>query len=261
MDGASPNAGSLTVVGSGIKAIAHLTREAEARIRSADKVLYLVAESISVRWIASLNANAESLADLYRPARQRASIYESIVSYILEHVRQGLVVCVVLYGHPGVFAIPGHEAIRRARASGHRAEMIPGISAEDCLFADIGLDPGTQGLQSYEATDFILRPREFDVFTPLVLWQVGVVGQLGYPPGSNGDALDFLIRRLQSRYGPHHAVTLYEASEFPIGRARMDTVRLAALREAALSPLTTLYVPPLGSPSLDAAARSLIVAR
>jgi precorrin-6B methylase 1 len=249
MDGASPNAGSLTVVGSGIKAVAHLTREAEARIRSADKVLYLVTEPISARFVASLNPNAESLADLYHPTQQRASIYESIVSYVLEHVRQGLAVCVVLYGHPGVFAIPGHEAVRQARASGHRAEMIPGISAEDCLFADIGLDPGTQGLQSYEATDFILRPREFDVFTPLVLWQVGVVGQLGYPPGSNGDALELLARRLRSRYGPDHAVTLYEASEFPIGRARTDRVRLAALSEAELSPLTTLYVPPLSGPA------------
>jgi len=35
--------------------------------------------------------------------------------------------------------------------------MLPGISAEDCLFADIGVDPGIYGCQSFEATDLFVN--------------------------------------------------------------------------------------------------------
>jgi len=31
--------------------------------------------------------------------------------------------------------------------------MLPGISAEDCLVADLGIDPASSGCQSYEAND------------------------------------------------------------------------------------------------------------
>ncbi|MFI1583783.1 hypothetical protein [Embleya sp. NPDC020630] len=78
--------------------------------------------------------------------------------------------------HPGVFAFPGHEAVRRARLDGIPARMLAGSSAGDWLFADPGLDPATRGCQSIEASDFLLRHRVFDPTSLLVLWQVGVIG-------------------------------------------------------------------------------------
>ena len=76
---------------------------------------------------------------------------------IVAEVELGKTVCAVFYGHPGVFARPSHLAIERTRALGHRAEMLPAVSAEDCLFADLGVDPG-DGCQSFEATNFVVRP-------------------------------------------------------------------------------------------------------
>jgi hypothetical protein len=35
--------------------------------------------------------------------------------------------------------------------------MLPAISAEDCLFADLGVDPADHGCPSYEATDFLVH--------------------------------------------------------------------------------------------------------
>ena len=70
---------------------------------------------------------------------------------ILNEVRAGKTVCAALYGHPGIFACVGHIAITDARAEGFSAEMLPGISTEDCLVADLGIDPGTTGMQSMEA--------------------------------------------------------------------------------------------------------------
>jgi uncharacterized protein YabN with tetrapyrrole methylase and pyrophosphatase domain len=84
------------------------------------------------------------------------------------------------YGHPGVFVHSSHAAIKKAREEGYLAGMIPGISAADCLFADIGVDPSTSGCQFLEATDFLLRDRRLDVTGHVVLWQIGCVGDRGF---------------------------------------------------------------------------------
>ena len=94
--------------------------------------------------------------------------------------------CAVFYGHPGVFVNPSHRAVAQARAEGFRAAMLPGVSAEDCLFADLGLDPGAHGCQSYEATDFVIRRRSCYPSALLILWQVGALGEdsvteMGHP--------------------------------------------------------------------------------
>jgi precorrin-2 methylase len=62
-------------------------------------------------------------------------------------VREGLNVCAAFYGHPGVFVYASHQSIRLARAEGFEAQMLPGISAEDCVFADLGIDPENMGVR------------------------------------------------------------------------------------------------------------------
>jgi hypothetical protein len=57
--------GSLTIVGTGIKLISHITVEAHACIEKAEKVLFLLADAAADIWIKRLNINSESL-DLLR---------------------------------------------------------------------------------------------------------------------------------------------------------------------------------------------------
>jgi len=58
--------------------------------------------------------------------------------------------------------------------------MLPGISAEDCLFADLGIDPSFMGCQTVEATDLLLRNRPLITSGHVLIWQVGVVGDPGF---------------------------------------------------------------------------------
>ena len=244
--------GSLTVVGAGIRPGLHTTREAIARIRGADKVLYLLAEVAPVRWLEELNPSAESLEDLYRAGRPYAEVYEDIVSTIMDHVRRELAVCVVFYGHPGVFDRTSHEAVARARAEGFAARILPGITAEDCLYADLELDPGETGCQSFDATDFLVRRRRPDVTVPLILWQVGVIG---------GDrtttdqvsrlGLRVLAERLAELYGPEHEAIVYEATPYPVGRPLIERTAVADLADADVGGLATLYVPPTATATAD----------
>jgi precorrin-6B methylase 1 len=242
-------AGSLTVVGSGITTGLQTTPEARRCIQRADKVLYLFAEPVSAKWISNLNPSAQSLERFYSPFKDRTQTYQEMVEEILSWVRRGLDVCVVLYGHPGVFVAPSDAAIRRAREEGFRARMLPGISAEDCLVADLGVDPGALGWQSFEATNFLLYQRSFDTSTPLLLWQVAAVGVRHGVTQPSTAGLQVLAEFLQDHYGPDHEVVLYEASPYPVFDPIVQRVRLSELPTANLTPMCTLYVPPKQPPA------------
>lgn len=167
-----------------------------------------------------------------------------MVEEILAPVRDGRQVCAAFYGHPGVFVFPSHQAIAQARREGFPARMLPGISAEDCLFADLGVDPATAGCQSYEATGFVeLRPA-VETRAALVLWQVGVVGSAEHSAEAVAPKLEALVDALLEVYPGDHEVVVYEASQYPGIAPIIRPVALTALIEA-VTPKSTLYVPPL----------------
>jgi hypothetical protein len=174
--------GSLTVVGTGIRAGLDTTAEARLHIERGDPLLYLVNDPVTEGWLRRLNPGAATLADAYRDGAPRLDAYREMADRILAAVRAGGAVCVAFYGHPGIFVRPGHEAVRRAAAEGYPARMVPGVSAEDWLFADLGVDPADRGCQSFEATDFLLYRRRFDPRSALVLWQVGGTGDRDFRP-------------------------------------------------------------------------------
>jgi hypothetical protein len=219
-------------------------------IERADKVLCLL-DPVGARWIETLNGTAESLDHLYSADRSRAETYLAMVEEIMSWVESGLDVCVAFYGHPGMFVDPSHLAIRRAREKGFEARMIPGVSAEDCLIADVGFDPGECGLHSYEATEFLLHDRAADPTVHLILWQVGAVGQKSARRGPDPAALGILMDRLAGPYGLDHEVILYQASPYPIGGPAIERIRLGDLPIVDVPPMSTLYVPPSAKPSLD----------
>lgn len=245
--------GSLTVVGTGIHLAGDLTLAAKAWIEQADRVLFAVADPVTAAWLRTLNPTAEALPVDTTLARRRL-MHESMVERILAEVRQGLKVCAVFYGHPGVFVDPAHEAMRRARSEGFTAQMLPGISAQDCLFADLGVDPGKNGCQSFEATDFLIRRRKFDPTSALILWQIAVIGHLGfYQNGGHRHGVRVLTEELQRWYPPDHQVVVYEAAVYPICEPVIQRLPLSQLAAACITKVSTLYVPADGSAPIDQA--------
>jgi hypothetical protein len=129
--------------------------------------------------------------------------------------------------------------------------MLPAISAADCLFADLGVDPGVEGLQSYEASDFLVYRRSVETTAALVLWQVTAIGERRAITEPNREGLRALKDRLLELYPGDHVVSLYEASPYPITDPIVRQTALSALGDADVSPLATLYIPPLRSPRAD----------
>lgn len=237
---------SLVVVGSGIKFISHLTAEARAYIEQSDKVLYLLNEPAMKSWIQSVNANCESLDVIYTSYRLREHSYKAITKYILTEVRRNQHVCVVLYGHPSVFAQPALEAVKQARQEGYHSIILPGISSEDCLFADLLIDPASHGCLSLEATDLLVHQRSIDVSCHVILWQASVIGMLDHQRDyDNQRGLELLQDYLTIYYPADHDLISYSAAQYPGIEPMIGKFKLNNLHEAELSRVTTLYVPPL----------------
>ena len=124
--------------------------------------------------------------------------------------------------------------------------MLPGVSAEDCLVADLGVDPGEHGWQSWEATGFLLRGFRPDPTAGLVLWQVDGIGKLDWnldpdprgAPGAGGGARRALSARARAGLLPR--VDLPDRR-----RTRRCVCRSTSSPTTRAPPAPTLYVPPL----------------
>lgn len=243
--------GVLTVVGTGIESLGQLTPAARRAIEEAQVLFYLAADPFTHESLRELNPKAQSLHHLYAVGKHRLKTYAAMVERVLAEVRRGKRVCFALYGHPGVFALPSHAAVRMARDEGYHATMLPAVSADACLIADLGVDPSS-GWQSYEVTDFLLRHRSVDPAVALVLWQIGVIGRLDYPSGPAArDKLKILVDELLESYPAKHKGYLYEASTLPGFEPLIEEVQLGKLHLARITPVATLYVPPSRETKVD----------
>ncbi len=248
--------GQLVVVGTGLRTVGQMTTESIAWIKAADRVLYVVGDPVAERVIHDLNPKRmESLQRFYGEGQDRLASYEQMVERILQAVRASERVCAVFYGHPGVFVYPSHVAVTRARAEGYSAVMLPGISAEDCLFADLCVDPAATGCLSYEATDFLFNQRAVDPASALVLWQIGILGNGHYRAEGRYPTplMPFLIEKLAAHYPVQHQAIVYEAAVHLGCRPRMTPVPLAGLQHVDLSAASTLYIGPAAASTPDMA--------
>lgn len=241
----STSHGSLACVGVGITLGSHITALARSHIETAEVVFAGVSDGIVELWLKGMHADVRSLQPYYREGKSRLQTYREMVDAILAEVRAGRRVCAVFYGHPGVFAWAPHRAVKEARAEGYRAHMEAGISSEDCLYADLGIDPGSVGCQHFDTTQFMVYRRQVDPTAWLILWQVGLAGETTSKHFATGPAhRQVLVDVLARHYPLDHEVTIYRAATLPTQTPRMERLPLAQLPQADLNGADTLVVPP-----------------
>jgi hypothetical protein len=253
--------GVLAVIGTGIQSGRHLTREAAAWLKNADKILFCVSESLTRDWILEFRPDAEDLSRFYEEGKDRRVTYEEMVQAILSPVRTGQIVCAAFYGHPGVFVSPSYDVVRRAREEGYRAFMLPGISAEACLYADLGIDPAEHGCLSYEATEWLVFGHKLDPTCAVILWQVDCVGDATYRGNKyDGRHVPVLVEALLRYFPPDHIAYLYQAAVLPISRPKVWRVAIADLGDAMASNRSsgTLFIPPVRKRSFDIEVAKLL---
>lgn len=246
--------GRLVVVGTGIQLGRHLSERTLSELDLAE-VVFCLADAFTLEWLMDRRPDLRPLNDYYGEDKDRRRTYREMTAAILAEVRADRHVCAVFYGHPGVFAEVPHSAVRAARAEGFEARMEPGISAEACLYADLGLDPGKRGVQSFEATQFLVFKRRIDPTALLILWQVALSGDLSCTKfDAEPERLQVLVEKLAKTYPLDTEVILYEAAQLPIEPVRADRMSLGDLASAHYKEYTTLVIPPLAEIEPDGEA-------
>ncbi|MCG1056051.1 hypothetical protein KQH49_14450 [Mycetohabitans sp. B5] len=240
--------GTLTIIGSGIETIGFSIGD-EKIIQAADKVLFCVADPATVVWLKRIRPDSLDLYVLYGEDKVRYVTYMQMTEAQLYWVRQGLDVVVVFYGHPGIFVLSTHRAVMIARREGHRAKMKAGVCALDTLCADLGVDPCHPGLQTHEATDCLTRRRRIDTSLHVVLWQVGLIGELGYRRhGYLNSGFSYFVNWLIESYGPEYQITHYVASRYPTIEPLIAIHALKDLHDpevqSTINGISTFYLPP-----------------
>ena len=238
----------LYIAGSGIKALSHLTLETKKILLDSDRVLYLLNNKYMKEWVERQCQHSESLDGIYFSSEKRIDSYKEISSYIINTYNKFKKTCVLMYGHPTVFASSALWAAEEIRNSGGNVVILPGISSLDCLFADLSIDPGDHGCFSVDATDFLIYNRVFDTRSHLVLWQAGSLGCFGQEKTTKIDVLSDYLRKY---YPDSHEVIIYEASTYPSQAFKKEKSKLVDLCVDLFSSISTLYIPPLSKSFAD----------
>lgn len=252
-----PRHADLLLVGTGLLAGLHLTREAEEAIRGADRVLHLDPGVGADEVLSALNPRCEALfGRVYADARPRPDVYVAMAEAVLQPVLDGERVAFAIQGHPLVGMYAPALLEDAARLLGKTVHVVPGLSSLDTLFADLRLDPFVHGVQAFEATDLLLRRRALDPAVPAVIWQVGAVGSRLYSARrSRPERFVRLARHLGRTYPADHPVVVYLGANHPLQRPQRVAATVATLPDhaAVLSPGVTLLIPPVGAaPVVDA---------
>jgi len=243
--------GSIACVGLGMTLGSHLSPLARSHIQSAEVVFAALSDATVERWLEHIHPNVRSLQPYYR----------EWVEVMMAEVRAGKRVCAVFYGHPGIFAWSPHEVIKVARAEGFQAHMEPGISAEDCLYADLGIDPGRLGCQHYEASQLLFYETPINPCAYLVLWQVGLVGDRSMARFSTGpEYRQVLVDVLSRDYPLDHEITIYRGATLPVEQPRIRHVALRDLPATKVDSDETVVLRPAAALRANHAVRERLAA-
>jgi precorrin-2 methylase len=129
--GEPPPAGELYLMGSGMKAMCHLTREAAVHLQAADVVFAgLDGTGPDRRWLElALGRTVIDLNQFYPtdPDEDRRSCYVRAAEAVLGEVRRGRRVACAVYGHPTMVDAGSELLVRSCRHEGLEVHVLPGI--------------------------------------------------------------------------------------------------------------------------------------
>ncbi len=249
----------ITLLGSGLRALDHLTPEAIACLRGARVILHSQYSRDLLGELRALNSSARLLCQEdgeYLVGQYRPQMYARIAARVLAEAAEGPGVVAL---HPGstmvVDAIARH-VLAGAHARGLRVRVVPGISCIEYVLAELGWDVA-DGLHVILAQQLVLQQRRLDATQAALVIQPGYYDTrwfAGAPRAAQG-RFDALQACLAASYPDDTPMALVLA---PVGRddvAQTLWFRLGSFAqlEAEISPFHTLFIPPRARPGVDAA--------
>ena len=145
-------------------------------------------------------------------------------------MRGGLAVCLAFHGRSALSTEVSRQALEQSRVDGFAAAVVPGVSALDCLFADLGLGLLSSGCRIYGTEAFVERGRP-DLSSALVLYL------------SDDSPLSELLALLRPAYGEEQKAVLYEPARYAVLEPVVRRCSIGDIGEADLAQVSILYIP------------------
>jgi uncharacterized protein YabN with tetrapyrrole methylase and pyrophosphatase domain len=246
----SGDAGSdVYVVGLGMVGYAQVTREAEGVLENAGSIYLLSDDSLVTEFCEGFDAEVVHLSEEYTENERRVAIYERMADRVLQRAESAAEpVVLAVYGHPLVGVSPTKFVIARAPERDVTVHVKPGISSLDSLYVDLEVDPLRNGMQVYEATDFLLREFDPTPDVPLFLLQIGLLETGLYSTAESAPGrFDRMKEYLLERYPASHELQLVKTATYPVADSEITTFELGEFGTVAddIDIAHTLYVPPV----------------
>ncbi len=234
------------IFGLGLSYYSDLTQHIGPVVKDSDIVFILASDVSTVAHVKTLNDNVVNLFQFYEDGKSRLDTYDEIVRVLIEGAKSHHKVSVLVYGHPTLFVNPIPRFIEEAKFEAFNVEIVPGASAEDWLFAALGIDPSSHGWLSFEATNFLLYNRRADPSAYLVLWQAGALGILDYRFEDNvsSDLISLLKDKLNDSFTDDACCVAFEASPFLAVAHRIEEFQLRDIQSVSLTKRTTMLIWP-----------------
>lgn len=206
------------IAGLGNVGTRQITKEVEEVLRKSERVFLLFYQKVLHDYIANdLGTPVTDLHSEYEEGLDRSKTYRKMADRVMSAAIDATApITLELYGHPTIFVSPTRIIQEEAPEKGLLVKVLPGISSIDCIFAEIGFDPGTSGIQMYEATDFLVRRFTPDPSVPLFLWQIGTL-ETGLYSSKRSKPERFVRLRqyLQKFYPADHILYLLRTATYP----------------------------------------------
>lgn len=240
----------IALIGSGMKGLLQLTKEAEIAIDKSEIIFRLNNHPEIIEFLEKRKPGMViDLGEEYNIDERRDLIYKRMAERIMSKFKEvNAPVCLVTSGHPTYLVSASQAIIRQSKRSEIKVRVIPGLSSLDNVFADIGFDPGIRGFQSYEATDLLIRNVQLNPDTPLFIWQPGAFQNFFYSiRKSKPEQFLAFIKYLEQFYPPTHPVYVLRTPTLTFTNPECHKISVESLVELSqkLSLLHILFVPPL----------------
>jgi len=239
----------IAIVGLGMSGVHQMTREVEATIR---RSRHLFVTDVANGVIDHLRALCPRITDLtkhHATSSHRVLLYRKMASEVVAAAMEAAPVCFASYGHPKMYCYPSTLIQRAAELLNLRTVLLPGISSLDTLLTDLGIDPGADGLQVYEASDALIRQRPLQADVGCVIYQVPIVLEADnrIPGQHSRDRLRRFQDYLLKFYPAEHVALFVTTKTHPLLETITQRIAIRHLADRLLinSTMGSLYIPPV----------------
>lgn len=244
-------AADIYIAGTGTVGYRQLTEEVKEAFKKSETIYLLHHQELVKEYLDEEFARVVDVSDEYNEEEVRSNTYQRIADRVLEGAlgEHSGPVTFATYGHPMLFVDSSRILMEEAPSRDLDVEVMPGTSALDCLYTDIGLDPAINGLQIYDATDILVREADLNPRTPAMILQIGSVESVLYSTRkSKPERFTNIKNHLQQFYPDDHEVYLLQTATFPISDSEQTGFELQNFDTEQVSEqvrhIHTLYIPP-----------------